>query len=431
MSRRLCCVLPTRSGGLTACTASALRRAPSIRIQRFLPLTECGSNTVACETGGIIFHQGRCFQWNALKPENWSVKARHTSPEVDKELPEVFASQPEEVEDYIRPEKTLFEHVEDWWDWIISFMAPIEKQMDWMRGVAHNGLFGFDLGWGGTFVFWGVMVRLLTLIPQLYAHRNALRLGKISPQIGELNQLQKKLKGDKTVSTAEKRIIKEGYARMKKALYKKHNCSQMKSALQGASTPVLISAFMSIKRLATYDQELETAKFLWVTDLTMPDETWLLPICCSALFMLNFELNQMMNRGGRSANTMYMRWAVRVGTVVFLYFFQAQPSGLFCYWIGMSTVGLLQPLLLRSPAFRKYFDFPDPPAAVRAVTQVTPWTRLMIKLGRMKEPSREVNEEQEKEEQLKQMQRIHDFEVVFEEENREGSGQKGPAFPTK
>lgn len=378
--------------------------------------------------------QRRSFQWNVFNPENWSTSTRHTNPEVEKELPEVFASQPADVDDYIRPEKTFFESVEDWWDYVISFMQPVEKQIDCMRAVQEAGLFGFDLGWGGTFMLWGVAMRIITLIPQLYAHRNSLRLGRIGPQLSEISGLQKRIKGDKTISTPEKRVIKEGYTRMKKALYKKHNCSQARSAVQGLASPFMVTAFLAVRRLATYDATLETEKFWWVTDLTMPDPTWMLPIACSSLFLLNFELNQLMNRGGRSVNGMYMRWAVRGGMVVSCYFFQSQPSAMFCYWIGMSTAGLLQPMLLRWQWFRNTFDFPDPPPATRAAAQNTPWSRLMVKLGRAREVSREQQASEEKADAIRAMQRIQEFDVIFdaEEEARgRGRAKAGAAGGTK
>ena len=43
------------------------------------------------------------------------------------ELPEVF-ERPVEVEDYIRPEKTYFEYLEDAWDWVLSFASPVENR---------------------------------------------------------------------------------------------------------------------------------------------------------------------------------------------------------------------------------------------------------------------------------------------------------------
>jgi hypothetical protein len=74
------------------------------------------------------------------------------------ELPEIVDRQPEEVNDYIRPDKTILERLEDCW------------------------------------------VRLITLAPMLYGHRNGLRLGRIGPAVTELNNQMQAVKKDQTVN---------------------------------------------------------------------------------------------------------------------------------------------------------------------------------------------------------------------------------------
>lgn len=108
------------------------------------------------------------------------------------------------------------------------------------------------------------------------------------------------------------------------------------------------------------------APFLWIHDLSMPDPTYILPAICSFMFLINFELNARMQKGTRNAANIYIRWGMRAGSVVGVYFFASQPSAMFAYWIGLSLAGLVQPLLLRWQPFRTYFAFPDPPQAARA-----------------------------------------------------------------
>ncbi|EAN98364.1 hypothetical protein C3747_44g152 [Trypanosoma cruzi] len=309
----------------------------------------------------------RCISWN---PANWvgnSPVGRESHRQIEDELPDVFAQQPQEVDDFIRPEKSVFERLEDFWDWIVSFMQPVEKQLEVMRSLRHSGFLGFDFGtWGNVFFFYGIVMRLCTLVPSLYSHRNALRMSYIGPQISEITNNQNRVKNDRTLSTAEKRVIKDGYNRMKYALMKKHGCAQWKSFFTMLTAPITMSAFFSIRRLAVYESDLEMAPFLWVKDLTMPDPTYGLPLICAGMFLVNFELNQQMQRGGRSSSGIYIRWAVRAASLVGVYVFASQPSAMFAYWIGLSTAGLLQPLLLRWQPFREFFQFPDPPQAAKS-----------------------------------------------------------------
>ncbi|RNC47888.1 preprotein translocase subunit YidC [Trypanosoma cruzi] len=94
----------------------------------------------------------RCISWN---PANWvgnSPVGRESHRQIEDELPDVFAQQPQEVDDFIRPEKSVFERLEDFWDWIVSFMQPVEKQLEVMRSLRHSGFLGFDFGtWGNVF----------------------------------------------------------------------------------------------------------------------------------------------------------------------------------------------------------------------------------------------------------------------------------------
>lgn len=346
---------------------------------------------------------------------------RVTNSRLEDELPEIFANTPTEVEDYIRPDKSWFESLEDWWEFIASFFRPVDKQVDIMRSIRHDGLFGLDLGgWGGTFVFYGFLLRAITLIPSLYSHRNALRMSHLGPQISEIQNQQNKVKNDRTLSSAEKRVVKDGLSRMKLAVCKKHGCAQWKSFVQGVTAPITLTAFMAIRRLSVYETDLEKESFLWVTDLTLPDPTFCLPLVCSSMFVMNFELNQRMQRGGRSSTGMYLRWIVRIGSCVFVYFFSAQPSALFAYWIGLSTAGMMQPMLLRYRPFRKFFQFPDPPqvaneAILKAEIKGPSILERLMDSKEEKERKAKLRDEKLAKLKEKKFEKIDDYEVVFDE----------------
>lgn len=360
-----------------------------------------------------ILCQSRSFSWNPLK---WGRTDVGRSSKIEEDLPDIFSSQPSEVEDYINPEKSLFERIEDWWDWVLRFMQPIEKQMEILRDMQHSSIFGFG-GWGQVLFLYGVFLRLFTLFFSLYSHRNSLRMGRIGAQLSEITNSQNKAKNDRTLSTAEKRIIKEGYNRMKHTLYQKEECAQWKSFGAVVTAPVTASAFLSIRRLTLYETDLSGSSFLWINDLAVADATLGLPVMCAGLFLFNFELNQRMQRGGRSAGSLYIRWGTRVGAVGAVYFFSSQPAALFVYWIGLSCCGLLQPLLLRWKGFRVFFRFPDPPLAGKlntadfsgaraAMTKPSLLNRLS---GKKKSSPPGIAEHQ-----ARKFERIDDYEVAFD-----------------
>lgn len=362
--------------------------------------------------------QKRLLSWNPLKWGRQDI-GRSSLPTLEEGLPDIFSQLPEEVSDYVQPEKSVFEKLEDVWDWLLSFMQPIEKQMEIMRSLRKNGFLGMDfLTWGHVLLFYGICLRLITIIPSLYSHRNSLRMGRISSQMSELTNSQNKAKNDKTLSTAEKRVLKEGYNRMKYALYKREKCAQWKSFGGLVTAPLTGSAFLAIRRLTLYEADLNNSSFLWTSDLTVPDPTFALPLICGGMFLVNFELNQRMQRGGRSSGSLYVRWGTRIGTLVGVYFFSSQPAALFAYWIGLSCAGVLQPLLLRWQPFRQLFDFPDPPMA--AITNIIGsvgdskkgwfFKRLFTSRGQLADTSIDLDERAP----VSHFEKIDEYDVVFE-----------------
>ena len=383
----------------------------------------------------------------SLNPVNWFRKraeedleggftnkiGRSTNPSLEDELPEVFANQPQEVDDYIRPDKSFFEQLEDWWDFIATFLQPVDKQISILRSWHSSGPFGtgIDLGgWGPTFLVYGFVVRCVTLIPALYSHRNSLRLAKINPQLAQFNEVIKRTKQDKTLTTVERRVIQDGYKRMKKQLCTQNKCAQWKTGAALVSMPVTISAFLGIRKMVVYESDLEKTPFLWMTDLTIPDPTYILPTMCASLFYANFELNQAMTKGTRSSTTMYIRWACRVGLVGFVYFAaDTQPAAMFAYWLGMSLAGILQPLLLRVQWFRTTFGFPDPPEAAKAniigssVKGPSMYERIFATPEEKAKLANERRKKLEEEKTSKAYQRIDDFEVIIEKDMPKKGGK--------
>lgn len=312
-----------------------------------------------------VVEKKRLISWNPLKWGRLDVgRSSDNVVTAEETFPDIFSQEPAEVEDYVSPEKSSFERLEDLWDWLLSFLQPIEKQITILRDMHESGFLCFH-NWGCVLLVYGMIIRFLTLIPSLYSHRNSLRMGRIGPQLSELSNAQNKAKNDRTLSTAEKRALKEGYNRMKHALYTREQCAQWKSFGAAITTPVTASAFLAIRRLSLYENDLGNVPFLWANDLSLADPTCALPLICAGLFLFNFELNQKMQKGGRSSGTLFIRWGTRVGAVVGAYCLSSQPAALFSYWIGLSCVGMLQPFFLRWYYFRKLFKFPDPPDAAK------------------------------------------------------------------
>lgn len=209
-------------------------------------------------------------------------------------------------------------------------------------------------------------------------------------------------------------MVTEGYNRVKNALQAKHGCAQWKAGINLLTAPIMMSAFMAVNRMTMYESDLETASLLWVTDLTMPDPTMMLPFICAGSFIVNFELSQSLQQGSRSNSAIYIRWAMRVGVLAFAWYFSSQPAALFCYWLGTAIGGSVQPLLLRSMAFRTYFKFPDPPSAGKvALSGIRP-PNFIDRMTKSKEAVEELSRKHAdaiKASAQMKVQHINDFDV--------------------
>ena len=247
-------------------------------------------------------------------------------------------------------------------------------------------------------------MRLFTLFPSLYANRNALRLAHIQPELNIINDRMRRARKDKKMPIAERKVIIQSAKRQRSVLFKKHKCSQRRAFIQMLTIPVVSSAFVAIQNMVSYNDELESETFLWLTDLTMPDTTYGVQLACVSMFMLNFELNQALNRGGRSPSQLFLLWGMRLATCAMVYFSANQPSAVFLYWMGMSLCGFAQPMLLRWHPFRTFFKYPDPP---ETVTKHRKKDWLMIFLGYW-------NQSLVDKPDTRPLKTVHDVQVVFD-----------------
>jgi hypothetical protein len=85
----------------------------------------------------------------------------------------------------------------------------------------------------------------------LYGHRNGLRLGRIGPAVTEINNQMQAVENDQTVNSTERHILKDGDKRMRKALCKKHRCSQLRLLLASDRAPSRRSSSPPSRRSGT------------------------------------------------------------------------------------------------------------------------------------------------------------------------------------
>ena len=142
------------------------------------------------------------------------------------------------------------------------------------------------LPWWGTIVVSTLCFRVLFYPISIYLQKHAIRMHNVNPQVEELKEKQMLylLAGNMEMANYQRNKIN--------AVFRSHGIRPFLSLLpvffQGA---FLLSYFMAIRRMAYAPvTSMMTGGALWFTDLTVPDDMFILPIINSLGFLISIEV---------------------------------------------------------------------------------------------------------------------------------------------
>ncbi|KAJ8929425.1 hypothetical protein NQ314_017874 [Rhamnusium bicolor] len=123
-----------------------------------------------------------------------------------------------------------------------------------------------------------------------------------------------------------------------------------------AQMPVFVSFFMALRQMSNVPVEsLRTGGLWWFTDLTLPDQYFLMPIITSATLYATIELGT--DSAKLSAQNMQlMKYVLRGLPLLVLPFTVNFPGAILCYWVSSNFISLIQVGILRIPTVRDYFN---------------------------------------------------------------------------
>lgn len=222
---------------------------------------------------------------------------------------------------------------------------------------------------GGLVLFLaGAVTRLATLYFSLYGDRAAARMQNAMVELKPAYDGFHRIYNSDRYKATEIQVEATKVQEFKKAVYAKHQTSNIKSFAALVGSPLIIYGFRSASQASNplHLTGLGTQSFLWLS-LGMPDPTYILPVVSCGLTLLNFELSLGVRENTTIGWARNMVLCARGAAVCSLPVLSMVNSGVLLYWVGMSCVGLLQPLLLRSEAFKQFFSFP--PKSNLAATQ--------------------------------------------------------------
>jgi membrane protein insertase Oxa1/YidC/SpoIIIJ len=104
--------------------------------------------------------------------------------------------------------------------------------------------------------------------------------------------------------------------------------------------------------------------FMWFTDLTIPDPTYILPFICGLSFLATIESGkeQMIDSNPQYGPVMVN--AFRAMAFVMVPVITTFPAAMLCYWVPNNTITLIQSVTLRNTWVKKQAGIWDRPKPV-------------------------------------------------------------------
>lgn len=265
--------------------------------------------------------------------------------------------------------KTMFDQLDAWFGGSAAATDATVSAVDAASRASYGSSFLFglseSLGLGGGLVLLlaGAATRLATLYFSLYGDRAAARMQcamvELKPAYDGFHRMYN---GDRYKATEIQAEATRVQA-FKAATFAKYQTSNVKGFASVLGSPLILYGFRSASLLSNplLYTSFGTQSLLWLT-IGMPDPFYVLPVLSCGLTLLNFELSF-----ASRENTAKVGWArnivhcARGAAVCAVPVVAMVNSGVLLFWVGMSSAGLLQPLLLRSAEFRRWFGVPDAP----------------------------------------------------------------------
>lgn len=210
-----------------------------------------------------------------------------------------------------------------------------------------------DIPWWGAILIGTVFVRVAMFPLVIISQRNSALLNNNLPEVQllQLKMTQARQTGNQLEAAR--------YAQEMMLFMKEKGLNPLKNVIVPlAQAPLFVSFFMGLRGMANCPIESMTYGGLWwFTDLTVPDQYFLLPIITSATMWLTIELGV---DGGRldAQNMQLMRYFLRAIPLIMIPFTINFPGAILCYWCSSNFISLLQVGVLKVPAVRDYFKIP-------------------------------------------------------------------------
>lgn len=245
------------------------------------------------------------------------------------------------------------------WYSILSDSAPVHLCEHFLVSVQQVS----GLPWWLSIIMATLSVRTVITLP-LAAYQMVI-LAKVEALQAEISELAKRLRYEVSVRARDRGWtdkqsrfqFQKNLRRIVSQLYIRENCHPFKaSLLVWVQLPLWISLSLALRNLSldqsAQHSDLAAGGALWFPDLTVPDSTWILPVCLGLTNLLIIEVFSL-QRVAPSRLQRTVTNAVRVLSVLMVPVAASVPSSLALYWVSSSLLGFTHNLVLRSATVHK------------------------------------------------------------------------------
>jgi len=216
------------------------------------------------------------------------------------------------------------------------------------------------LPWWGTIMLVTIFLRAAIFPLVVRVQKNNVRMQAIQPQSKAL------MDGLKDANTAGDKAKAQAYGHELTKLWRDNDCNPWKSmVLPLVQMPLFMSFFFAIRKMAYLPvPQLKEGGIGWVTDLTMPDPFYILPITSMALTLAVLEVGADGTGGAaKTRQMMHFTNVFRVAAVFAIPFVGKMPAALLFYWTFSNFITLCQAFFLKQQPVRRLLGIPQPTPA--------------------------------------------------------------------
>lgn len=182
---------------------------------------------------------------------------------------------------------------------------------------------GFIGNWGWSIIALTFVIKAVFFYPSAVSYRSMAKMRKLSPKMQRLKEMH----GDDRQKMSQEMM----------KMYKTEKVNPM-----GGCLPILIQmpVFIALYWVLMESVELRHAPFmLWITDLSVKDPYFILPIIMGITMFIQQRLNP---TPPDPMQAKIMQWMPVAFTFMFLWF----PAGLVVYWVTNNTLSIIQQYLI-------------------------------------------------------------------------------------